>query len=339
MAEGINLKNPGKIEIIEYSVPERMEADEVLVRVKAGGICGSDIHIYDGSHPIGDYPKIIGHEFSGYIEKTGPDVEGLKAGDKVVVDPIVNCGTCYACRTLHRPNICSNLQVRGVHLDGGFCTHIVVPASSVYTFKNLSWAAAAMAEPFTIASQILTRSRVSDTDTVLINGVGAIGMATLLMAKHLGARVIATDIHDSHLDKARELGADLLINSQKESIKNKVNAYSEGDGISVVVDTVGLAATFNTVYTCAAPGARIVLIGFDKTHMGISPFDVTFNEFEIIGSRLQTGRFQHVVDLFENGSIDPSAIISHRFSFREAESVFPFIINNPDQVIKAVLEF
>ncbi len=339
MAHGIKLNSPGEIEIVQYRIEENLHDDEVLVRVKAGGICGSDIHIYDGTHPIGDYPKIIGHEFAGYIEKVGKKVTHLHSGDKVVVDPIVNCNSCYACNTLRRPNICLNLKVRGVHLDGGFCTHIAVPADSVYTFTNLSWAAAAMTEPFTIASQILDRSRVNETDTVLINGSGAIGMATLMLAKHIGARVISTDIHDSHLSRAAELGADLQINPLHESLQEKVDDFTEGNGVSVIVDSVGYAATFDSAYACAAPGARIVLIGFDKKNLKISPYDITFNEFEIIGSRLQTGMFQKVIDLFESGEVNPENIVSHRFDYKEAKTVFPFIIENPAQVIKVVLEF
>ena len=339
MAKGIKLNAPKQMKIVPMDLPEQLNSNEVLIKVKTGGICGSDIHIYDGSHPIGDYPKIIGHEFAGLIEKTGSAVENLKSGDKVVVNPLESCGTCYACATLGKPNICSNLKVRGVHLDGGFCTHIIVPVSSVFKFDNMNWNSAALVEPFTIAAQITDKGRIYKDDTILINGAGAIGLSTLILSRLTGAKIIAVDLYDSHLEKATELGADLVINPAKQSVFDEVQSFTDGAGVSVIVEAVGNTATFNGVIKCAAQGARIVLIGFDKKNLDISPFDITFNEFELIGSRLQTNKFQYVIDLIESGKVNPEDIVTDVFNYEDAPTVFPFMINKPDKVIKVILEF
>lgn len=338
MAIGINMLAPNELELLDIELPEKLEADEVLVKVKTGGICGSDVHIYDGSHPIGDYPKIIGHEFAGVVEKTGPGVTSLQKGDKVVVNPLIGCGDCYCCTTLKKPNICRDLKVMGVHMNGGFCTEIVVRESSLHKFERMSWKSAAMVEPFTIASQIVERSRISSEDTVLINGSGAIGLSVLMLVKLLGARAISLDLHDAHLEKATELGADLVLNPLKQDVEKEVWDFT-GGGASVMIEAVGFTKTIDNIVKLAAPGARIVLIGFDKKTMNLSPFDVTFNEFEIIGSRLQTNRFDPVISLIESGKIDPEKIVSHVFPYREAAEAFPFVIANPDKVIKAIFEF
>lgn len=339
MAKGINILAPGQVEFLELDLPERLAGDDVLIKVKTAGICGSDIHIYDGSHPIGGYPKIIGHEFAGLVDAVGSDVASIKTGDKVVVNPLIACGNCYCCTTLQKPNICRNLKVMGVHINGGFCTEIVVKASQLHKFKKMSWKVAAMVEPFTIASQIIKRSRVDASDTVLINGAGAIGLSVLISLKLMGTRIIALDLHDAHLEKAKELGADLVVNPLRQDAEREINIFTKGAGASVLVEAVGLTATCDTIIKHAAPGAKIVLVGFDKTQMALSTFDVTFNEFEIIGSRLQTDQFDSVISLIESGKIDPEKIISHVFHFTEAETSFPYIIANPDKVIKAIFEF
>ena len=339
MAEGLKMIAPEQLKIVKYDVPKNLNEGEVLLRVKAGGVCGSDLHIYDGSHPIGDYPKILGHEFAGVVEKTGPGVNKLAPGDTVVADPIASCGTCRSCTILKKPNICSNLQVRGVHLDGGFCTHIVIPAESLHRFTGLDWKEAVLVEPFTIAAQILDRCSLTEADTILINGSGSIGLSTLILAKLISARVISTDLYDDHLAKALELKADLAVNPRKSDLVKTVRDFTGGDGVSVIVESVGATKTLNAVLGCAAFGARITVIGFDKTASEINPFDITFNEWEIIGSRLQTRKFAYVIDLFESGKVKPSSIVSHVFPYREAAEVFPFMLANPEKVNKVILEF
>ncbi len=339
MAEAVRMVAPYQLEIKEMQLTEKPKNGEILLRVKAGGICGSDIHIYDGSHPIGDYPKIIGHEFAGEIEQIGPGVSGLHVGDRVVVDPIISCGECYSCKILNRPNTCSNLKVRGVHVDGGFATHTIVPAAAVHPVGNLPWRVATMVEPFTVAAQVIDRSRLSKDDTVLINGSGTIGLCCLVLAKLKGARVICTDISSISLEKAQEMGADSVINPRNEDILEGVKSLTGGHGVSVLIESVGRSDMLQNVLPCADRGARIVLIGFDKANIEVNPFDITFNEWEFIGSRLNTYKFDAVIKLFQEGVICPEALQSHHFSYHEAKEVFARILKKPDEFLKVILEF
>lgn len=338
MAKGIRLAAPREIKIDTVDMPD-LKGDDVLLRVRKGGICGSDIHIFDGTHPIGGYPKIIGHEFAGSIVETGEYVTNLEHGDSVVVNPLINCGSCYACTKLKRPNVCSRLKVMGVHLDGGFSTQVVVPASSVHKFQNMSWTAATLVEPFTIAAQIVERSRLSSEDSVLIIGAGTIGLATTMLAERIGAKIAASDLFGSHLTKAGALGAELTVNARDASFNEKLLEFTGGDGFSVVVDSVGNSPTLETALEYAAPGARVVVIGFDQSHLSVSPFDITYRELEIIGSRLQTYKFESIVKLFDSGEIKPEQIVSHTYRYEDANTVFPFIVDHPEAVIKVQLEF
>lgn len=176
-----------------------VHADDVLVKVKRVGICGSDLHIYHGTNPLASLPRVIGHEVTGEVANTGSHVRRFKPGDRVVVEPISYCGTCYACRK-GRPNVCKALSVFGVHEDGGMREYIVVPEKQLHAVSpDLPWEEAVMAEPYTIGAQAVWRGRVEKEDTVLIHGAGPIGICILKMAKFKGASVMITDLNDERL--------------------------------------------------------------------------------------------------------------------------------------------
>jgi L-gulonate 5-dehydrogenase len=163
----IQVEKPHALALVEHG-PAVPGPGEVLVRVRRAGICGSDVHILHGSNPFARYPRIIGHEFAGEVEEVGLNVSALAPGDRVVVDPVVSCGTCYACR-VGRPNVCANLEVFGVHRDGGFRDLVPVPARNVVRVgADLPVEIAALAEPFSIAANVLSRTGCGPDDTVLV---------------------------------------------------------------------------------------------------------------------------------------------------------------------------
>lgn len=195
--KAVIVPEPGKVQIIEKSMPDIRGGNEVLVRVRLAGICGSDVHIYHGTSPVATYPRIIGHEVTGEIVAAGPDVTRVKVGDKVVLEPIRSCGNCYACRQ-GRKNVCANLQVYGVHLDGGYQPYLVLPEENVHKVGDyLSWEEAVLVEPFTIGAQANWRGDVKENDVVFIMGAGTIGLCALQIAKLKGAVCIVSDIFDS----------------------------------------------------------------------------------------------------------------------------------------------
>ena len=169
--KAIEVLKPGIIDIVEKDMPEIINDTDVIVKTKATGICGSDIHIYHGTNAVATYPRVIGHEAVGEVHEIGPAVENVKVGDRVILEPIEYCGECYACRS-GRPNVCENLKVRGVHSDGGFAEYFKAQADKLHILSdNIEWSEAVMIEPFSIGSQVCYRSQVKKDDVVMIFGV------------------------------------------------------------------------------------------------------------------------------------------------------------------------
>ncbi|MBI9107535.1 MAG: zinc-binding alcohol dehydrogenase family protein [Spirochaetales bacterium] len=311
---------PGEIAVTNKEIG-KLKAGEVIVDIKRVGICGSDIHIFKGSNPFTVYPRVIGHEMTGLIAEIAPDVQGVRAGDGVVIDPVLNCGVCDACRRGH-PNVCGSLKVMGVHADGGFASQMIVPSANVYKVpETMSWNKAVLVEPFSIGANICDRTGVEKGDRVLVLGSGVIGNAALMTAKMLGAEVIVCDIDDAKLEKAKELGADHTINSIELDLQEEVFRLTKGEGVTVVIDAACVPALFQSLLECAAPGGRIGVLGFSKDFSEINQFEITRKELSIVGSRLNNRRFPQVIRWFEDGLLEPEKLINSVHSFADAERV------------------
>ncbi|MGG1575078.1 zinc-binding alcohol dehydrogenase family protein [Fictibacillus sp. NRS-1165] len=323
----------------EVEKPSIVNADDVLVKVKRVGICGSDLHIYHGTNPLATLPRVIGHEVTGEVEEVGPYVHHLRAGDHVVVEPIRYCGTCYACRK-GRPNVCSSLSVFGVHEDGGMREWIVLPEKQLHAVDAaLPWEETVMAEPYTIGAQAVWRGQVEKGDTVLIQGAGPIGICILKMAKLLGAAVLITDLNEERLAFAKENGADHVVNPQKEDVMQQVKVWTDGEGANVVIDAVCLPSTFELSIEAVSTAGNVVVLGFDEKTSTISQLPITKKEVTVTGSRLQTYQFPKVVDLLNKGKLTHSGLVTHSFSLADVQDAFRFVEEHPDQVRKAVITF
>lgn len=335
----IRVSTPGNMEIQDAAMPEKLEAGEVLVKVKAAGICGSDLHIYHGTSPVATYPRVIGHEVVGEIAEVGAGVDNLKVGDHVAIDPVVSCGDCYPCR-IGRNNVCKSLKVRGVHTDGGFAEYVALPGTGVYKIsKDIPWGEAAMIEPFTIGAQIMKRGEITGDDTVLILGAGPIGLISLQVAKMVGAKVIITDLLDKRLAVAKELGADVIVNTGNEDLKEIVFKETAGMGVTVVVEAVGLPHLLEEAVQLTSPAARIVVLGFTETPSKLAQLYITKNELDIRGSRLHANQFPTVIEWFNNKKVNPKVLISHQFHFSEVKKAINMIETDPQGVCKVILLF
>nr|WP_181701785.1 zinc-binding alcohol dehydrogenase family protein [Chthonobacter albigriseus] len=309
------------------------------MRVVRGGICGSDIHILHGSNPFAVYPRIIGHEFAGVVEAVGEGVEGLAAGDPVVADPVVACGHCRPCR-IGRPNVCANLQVFGVHRDGGFRSHVTLPAgNAVRVPESLSFAAAAMAEPFSIAANVLANTGCGPDDTVLVYGAGTVGLTVMLVARMKGARVIVADIDRSRLDRAAALGAERVIHSPSEPVPEAVAGEGEGLGPSLVIDGAGIPSLLSEAVRVAAPAGRIGLLGFSAEPSALVQQAVVAKELAIHGSRLNARLIRQVVEWLAAGRLDAEGLVTQTFPAGEAHAAFDLLENRPEQTLKVQLAF
>lgn len=335
----IKVSTPGNMEIQEVPMPDKIAAGEVLVKVKAAGICGSDMHIYHGTNPLATYPRVIGHEIVGEVAEVGKEVDNLKVGDHVAIDPVVSCGECYPCR-IGRNNVCKSLKVRGVHTDGGFAEYMVVPQKGVHKIsQDIPWAEAAMIEPFTIGAQVLKRGEITADDTVLVLGAGPIGLIVLQAVKLVGAKCIITDLLDKRLAVAKELGADVIVNSGKQDIKDVVERETNGLGVTVVVEAVGLPQLLEQAAKVTSPAGRIVVLGFTETPSKLAQLDIVKNELDIRGSRLHADRFPTVIEWFNNKKVNPGILISHKFHFTDIDKAFKLIETDPQSTCKVILLF
>lgn len=327
------------IEVLDIPVPELEKENEVKVKIKRVGICGSDMHIYHGTNPLATYPRIVGHEVTGEIVEVGSGVSKVSIGEHVVIEPITYCGECYACKN-GRPNVCKEVSVFGVHEDGGMREFVVLEDKQVHKVDSeIEWDEAVMAEPYTIGAQATWRGNVGEGQTVFIQGAGPIGITVLKLAKLRGATVIISDFTNERLVFAKENGADYTINPSEVDVSGQINEITNGEGANVVIDAVGVPQTFELAVEVASPAGNVVTLGFNATPSSIAMMHITKKELTITGSRLQTNQFGKVVELINSKKLTHNGLVTHRFHVHQVKEAFEFVEKNPDKVRKAVIEF
>lgn len=327
-----------KLEVVEAPKPEIQSPKDVQVQVKAVGVCGTDLHIFQEGRADVNFPRIMGHELSGLVTAVGSEVTRLKVGDRVVLDPVFSCGVCPTCKKGY-PNVCESVSCYGVQMDGGYQDYIVVGEEHLYTFDpSISYEEAALAEPFSIAANIFERTYASDKDSVLIIGAGTIGLSLVQVAKGIGARVMVSDVVDMKLEKALEMGADKVVNSKKESLADAADAFSTG-GFDVVIDAVGITPLFQQSIEFAAPRGRVACIGFDSHPAEILPIKITKKEISIIGSRMNCYQFPKVMEWLNAGKLQAAKMVSKKFAINDIQSAFEDTIANSQSGIKTLIIF
>ena len=258
----------------------------------------------------------------------------------MIIDQVTACGHCYACRK-GRPNVCADLQVRGVHIDGGYREYMAVPESDCYRLPDsLSYEDAVMIEPTTIAVQACSRAQVTFEDDVLIIGAGALGSSILRIVRLYHPRkIIVADIEEGKLKEALEHGATDVIDSRTEDVAERAHQLTDGYGPTVVIDAACFKGSFLTACQCAGNAGRVITMGFGVDPDEINQFVITSKELDVRGSRLQNRRFQTVIDLIGQGQIDLNGSISHRFYFQDAQKAFDFNDTHDPSIRKIVLTF
>lgn len=338
--KAVQIVKPGELKVIDMEKPVTDEKNNVLVKIRAAGICGSDAGIYHGKNAAATYPRVIGHEMVGEIVETGAGVKKYKVGDRVIIDQVTACGHCYACRK-GRPNVCENLKVRGVHIDGGYREYMAVPESDCYRLPDcLSYEDAVMIEPTTIAVQACSRAQLEFEDNLMIIGAGALGNSILRIARlYNPRRIIMVDIDDGKLQECLQHGATDVINSRTEDVVERAHELTDGYGPTVVIDAACFKGSFLTACRCAGNAGRVITMGFSVDPDDINQFVITSKELDVRGSRLQNRKFQTVIDLVEKGRVDLRGSISHRFSFQDAQKAFDFNDTHDPSIRKIVLTF
>ena len=338
--KGIQIVKPEQLRVIEMDVPELDDTNNVLVRIKAAGICGSDVGIYHGTNAAATYPRVIGHEMVGEVVQTASTAKKVKVGDRVIIDQVTSCGHCWACRH-NRPNVCQQLKVRGVHIDGGYREYMAVPDTDCYLLPDsLRYEDAVLIEPTTIALQACSRAQITPDDEVLILGVGALGSRMLSIARLSGAKIIVADVVDERLKEALENGADHAINLMKEDLDERLKAYTtDAYGPTLSIDCACTKDSLGTLIRVSGNAGRIITMGFSVAPTEVTNFGITSKELDIRGSRLQNKKFQDAIDLIREGKIDLDHRISHTFHFLEAQKAFDFNDSRDPSIRKIVLTF
>lgn len=338
--KAVQVVKPNDLRIVDMEKPKITEEKNVLIKMKASGICGSDVGIYHGTNAAASYPRVIGHEIVGIVEEVGKNVTKVKKGDRVIVDQITACGHCYACRK-GRPNVCGNLKVKGVHVDGGYREFMAVNEKDCYILPDfISDEDAVMIEPTTIAVQCCSRAEIENEDHVLLIGAGALGNSILRILKlYSPEKIIVADIDDEKLAEALQHGATDVINSKKEDVEEKCRALTGGYGATVTIDAACVKGSLMTALRATGNAGRVITMGFSVSPDEVNQFMITSKELDVRGSRLQNSKFQTVIDMVENGTIDLSGSISHRYYFEDAQEAFNLVDSHDPSIRKIVLTF
>lgn len=338
--KAIQIVKPNELKVIDMDMPKIEQPDQVLVKMKAAGICGSDVGIYHGTNAAATYPRVIGHEMVGVIEAVGSGVTNRKVGDRVIIDQVTACGHCYACRK-GRPNVCGNLQVRGVHLDGGYREYMVVPEKDCYLLPDfLKDEDAVMIEPTTIAVQAYNRAELCAEDNLMIIGAGALGNSILRIARlYRPNKLIMVDIDDAKLSESLQHGATDVINSRTEDVVARAHELTDGYGPTVTIDAACFKGSLLTACQATGNAGRVITMGFSVAPDEINQFVITSKELDVRGSRLQNRKFQAVIDLVNEGKVDLSNSVSHTFNFLDAQKAFDFNDSHDPSIRKIVLTF
>lgn len=337
--KAVQIASPEQLKIIDVEKPVIDNRNNVLIRMTAAGICGSDVGIYHGTNAAATYPRIIGHEMVGRVAEIGASVTGLKVGDRVIVNQVTSCGECYPCR-MGRGNVCDHLAVRGVHIDGGYQEYIAVPEADCYLLPDsLSDEDAVMIEPTTIAIQSCTRAQLEKDDMLLILGAGALGSTILKIARQMCDHIIVADILDNKLEAAKENGAKYTIHVLKEDLEEKVREYTNGRGATVSIDASGTSDSLMKLLRATGNAGRVMVMGFSTAPIEINQFLITSKELDVRGSRLQNKRFGDAIRLIQEGKLDLKGSVSHTFPLTKAQEAFDFVDSRDPSIRKIVLTF
>lgn len=328
---------PKEFEYKEAEKPQLIK-DYAILKVKRIGICGTDLHAFEGTQPFFNYPRILGHELACEIVEIEEN-PNFSVGDAVTFIPYFNCEKCVACRN-GKPNCCTDIQVFGVHIDGGMAEYIRVPTRLLIASEGLSFDELALVEPLAIGAHGVRRADVQAGEFVLIVGAGPIGLGCMEFARIAGAKVIALDVNESRLDFCKQkLGVDFTINALAENVLERLQEITNNDMPTVIIDATGNQKAIVNAFQYLAHGGRYVLVGLQKGEISFSHPEFHKRESTLMSSRNATRQdFEKVVESMKKGLVKPTTYITHRVNFDEIKDNFESWLDPKNGVIKAVVE-
>jgi 2-desacetyl-2-hydroxyethyl bacteriochlorophyllide A dehydrogenase len=333
--KALSCDEPLKLSLVDRAEPVAGD-DEVLVRIRHVGVCGTDYHIYHGNQPYLAYPRIIGHELGGEVV-SAPAGSRLRAGEVVAIEPYLYCGVCAACRA-GRTNCCRRLEVLGVHRDGGAGEYLAVPERNVVPAEGLSTREAAMVEFLAIGAHGVRRSGAGPQSRVLIVGAGPIGISAAIFGKARGAQVTIADRIASRLDFCADiLGAQTV--EASADLMERLAARTEDEFYDVVIDATGSPAAMQQGFAYVGHGGTYVLLSIVRADITFSDPEFHKRETSLLGSRNATrADFETVLAAMRSGAVPIEALATHRADLRDGPEAIPRWSNPASGVIKAILE-
>jgi L-iditol 2-dehydrogenase len=340
--KALMLKDYGDFIYQEVPKPQIGE-DEVLIEVRACGICGSDVHGMDGSTGRRRPPIIMGHEASGTISEVGEKVIGWNRGDRVTFDSTVYCGSCWYCQR-GAINLCDNRRVLGVSCedyrqDGAFAEYVAVPQRILYCLPEaVSFERAAMVEAVSVAVHAVERTPVSLGDTAVVVGAGMIGLLVVQALRLAGcANIIAVDLDAERLKLARRLGADLSLKADDCDVLEEVKRYTRGRGADLAMEVVGTSLTVNSALACVRKGGGVTLVGNLKPSVELPLQTVVTRQITLYGSCASSGEYPACLELMARGAIDVEALISATPPLADGAVWFKRLYDREPGLLKVIL--
>jgi L-gulonate 5-dehydrogenase len=327
--------SPGQVEVAETPDPTPGPG-EVVLAVDAAGICGSDVHLYRGRHPYQTFPLVQGHEIAGHVVGLGPDTREPSLGTAVVVEPVISCGHCFACRKGHY-NACPTLELVGIHRPGGFAELLVAPANRVHPTPDLPPDLAVLSEPVAVGLQAIARAGVSPDDDVIVIGAGCIGRVITMAAADRGARVLIVDREPARLRLAEPLGAAGSVSTRNADLGAATSRFTNGNGPRVVIDATGVPAMVRLALELVAPSGTVVVVGLSDEEVSVPVGIFTRKELNVLGSRNSADLFSPAIDLVRRHRTVMSELISHRFPLDAAPEALALVADNAALVSKAII--
>jgi len=331
-------RKPGLFEYEERPRPLLANGNSII-RINRVGICGTDLHAFEGTQPYFQYPRVLGHELAAEVVEVGDAVD-FKTGEAVTIIPYVHCGKCIACRN-GKTNCCASMRVCGVHSDGGMAEYFSVPSELLLHGDGLTYDQLALIEPLAIGAHGVRRAEVSPGEFVLVIGAGPIGLGTMQYALLAGAQVIAMDVNTARLKFCKEtLGVTHVVNASTDGVMEDLKAITHGDMPTVVIDATGSLRAINEGFNYLAHGGRYVLIGLQKGDISFNHPEFHKREATLMSSRNATKQdFVYVTNSLRSGTVDPMKLITHRVKFDKVATEFEKWLRPEEGVIKAMVEF
>lgn len=335
--KAVQITTPGKLEVVEIEKPQ-IKDNEVLVKLKYVGFCGSDLNTWRGRNALAKMPVIPGHEVGAVIEAVGSNVpDNLVPGMTVTLNPYTNCGKCASCRN-GRVNACQHNQTLGVQRDGAMCEYIALPWEKIIPAGNIPVRDCALIEPMSVGFHAVSRADVTDIDVVMVIGCGMVGMGAIVRAAERGATVIAADIDDEKLALAKRMGATHVINTTSTDVHARLQEITSGYGPDVVIEAVGSPSTYVMAVDEVAFTGRVICIGYAKSDVSFQTKYFVQKELDIRGSRNATpADFRGVIRYLERGTCPVDELVTKIIKPEDTEATMECWDANPGKVFRILV--